>query len=286
MKTTLRRSLASILIGLTTGALATPSRAQSIGVYSSPTGEDNCIAVLPSQELFELYVVVTPAAEGNTGTLSSVHFEIPTSYLPFGMIYIEYVPVFAGTTFSRFDHNDVTVNFGSCEPWPIQVLTIRALCFAPPPDCSDIWISAIEARDCNNQVVTLSGGPTFARSTLDSLCGLAPPTHPYPADGATNVARDVVLTWDGMMGQHSCDGPDYFSPCFGTTPDPPIVTTEWRRSYDPPGLLQTNTTYYWKVFGVRPGIGDVSTPVWSFSTGPGPVSTHPTTWGRIKALYR
>jgi hypothetical protein len=118
---------------------------------------------------------------------------------------------------------------------------------------------------------------------VDTLCTLIAPSNPYPADGATSVPRNVVLTWNEMEGPDYCSTVKDYTVYFGTTPDPPLVTTDGYTFYDPPGSLQENTTYYWRVVGIRAGF--VSSPLWTFSTG-APVSVEQSTWGRIKALYR
>jgi hypothetical protein len=56
-----------------------------------------------------------------------------------------------------------------------------------------------------------------------------------------------------------------------------------------PGPLEPYTTYYWRAgnwcVGCYHGEGAISD-TWSFTTGAGPVPAEPSTWGRVKALYR
>ncbi|MHC4336235.1 MAG: LamG domain-containing protein, partial [Planctomycetota bacterium] len=89
---------------------------------------------------------------------------------------------------------------------------------------------------------------------------------PYPADGATEVARDVVLIWkpgdyaashDVYFGRDWDDVNDMTEPC-----DTPALGNEL---YDP-GLLELKASYYWRV-------DEVNDPcvwrgqVWGFTVG-------------------
>lgn len=55
-----------------------------------------------------------------------------------------------------------------------------------------------------------------------------------------------------------------------------------------PGTLAPHTTYYWQAVEycacgqVYPGYSEV----FSFTTGDGPLAVEPSTWGRVKAMYR
>jgi hypothetical protein len=83
-------------------------------------------------------------------------------------------------------------------------------------------------------------------------------TNPYPADGATDVPIDVVLSWSPGHGALMYDV------YFGTSSPPPWIGKLVETSYDP-GTLEPGTTYFWRVndftaMGTNPG------PVWSFTT--------------------
>ena len=117
----------------------------------------------------------------------------------------------------------------------------------------------------------------------DGSCShIVPPSHPIPSDGETGVPLLVDLSWDHatpVCQAVLCSGePD--SLFLGTTPGPPGVG-----KFDSPhrvGPLLPATTYYWRVDS---NCVDSTGPVWSFTTTNN-VATQPTTWGRIKALYR
>jgi len=88
------------------------------------------------------------------------------------------------------------------------------------------------------------------------------PRGPQPADGATDVNPNTLLTWRAGREAVSHDV------SLGTDPDDlALVDTIGPRSYDP-GALDLGTTYYWKVDEVN----DAAVPavwegdIWSFST--------------------
>ncbi|MGD8500541.1 MAG: metallophosphoesterase, partial [Phycisphaerales bacterium] len=65
--------------------------------------------------------------------------------------------------------------------------------------------------------------------------------NPSPADGATEVAIDGVLEWAAGAGAES------HNVYFGTTNPPPFVQNQAGTIYDPPGTMDYETTYYWRI---------------------------------------
>jgi hypothetical protein len=96
---------------------------------------------------------------------------------------------------------------------------------------------------------------------------------PKPKDGKTEVARDVVLSWRAGMtaASHSLYFGTDFNDVNQASPDDPrnvlISQGMTETSYDPPGLLEFNQTYYWRVDEVNDQ--DPNSPwrgnVWSFT---------------------
>jgi hypothetical protein len=89
-----------------------------------------------------------------------------------------------------------------------------------------------------------------------------PATIVSPANGATDVSRTSDINWNAGAGTASHDV------YFGTDPTPDageFVGNQAGATYDP-GLLTSNTTYYWAIDEVN-GIGTTVGPVWSFTTG-------------------
>jgi hypothetical protein len=92
----------------------------------------------------------------------------------------------------------------------------------------------------------------------------SPAGQPYPADGATNVNTVLVLSWITGSGATSHDI------YFGMDPSPPFIGSQSASTFNP-GILEADTTYYWRIDengdqGTTPGT------VWSFTTGSNPES--------------
>ncbi len=61
-----------------------------------------------------------------------------------------------------------------------------------------------------------------------------------PANAATNIPKNTTLSWTAPSSAISYDV------YFGTSPGAPMVANQTSTTYNP-GLLNANTTYYWKV---------------------------------------
>ncbi len=97
---------------------------------------------------------------------------------------------------------------------------------------------------------------TITQTGSDSL--VPPPSNPSPANASVGVALTPTLSWTGSSGASS------YSVYFGTSPNPPMVTSTASTSYAP-GSLIPGVTYYWMVVANNVG-GSNSSPVWSFIT--------------------
>ena len=110
------------------------------------------------------------------------------------------------------------------------------------------------------------------------------PNTPFPADGAVNVARDLTFCWEQQLA--TCVENHTPELHFGTNPNPTWIACDLTQNGTEmccdPGLLEPNTTYFWRV--LVPSTGHSPAP-WSFTTGER-VSVHPSTWSRVKHLYR
>ncbi len=88
-------------------------------------------------------------------------------------------------------------------------------------------------------------------------------TNPVPANSATNVTTNAVLSWNAAQG---ATGYDVY---FGTTPSPSIISSNQAGlTYTPVSGLLRNTLYYWKVIPRTAG-GPGSGTTWSFTSGNG-----------------
>lgn len=89
------------------------------------------------------------------------------------------------------------------------------------------------------------------------------PSNPTPNNGAVNINIDTTLAWNCIdADEHDL----IFNIYFGIASDPPLVATGLSVNSWNPGLLSTNTTFYWKIVAYDfPGDSTVGN-IWSFST--------------------
>ncbi len=91
----------------------------------------------------------------------------------------------------------------------------------------------------------------------------AEPSEPIPANGAIDVETNINLSW-------VCSDPDgddlTYNIYFGTTEIPPLVVTNNPDTTWNPGLLNLNTTYYWKIVAYDIYGDSTQSAVWNFTT--------------------
>jgi len=111
---------------------------------------------------------------------------------------------------------------------------------------------------------------------IDIILAIAPEAarSPYPGKEATDVPRDVVISWVPGAGVSAHDV------YFGTNLDDVVAASranpmgvlvsqgQTATEYDPTGLLEFETTYYWRIDEVLTGGGIYKGDVWSFTTEP------------------
>jgi hypothetical protein len=116
----------------------------------------------------------------------------------------------------------------------------------------------------------LEEGGTYLEGVFD------PPPEalkPNPADGQTDVTRDVVLNW--RPGRHADTHNVYFGTDFNDVNEANLADTrgvlfsqnQEELTYDPPGVLNLEQTYYWRIDEVNDA--ESNSPwkghVWSFT---------------------
>lgn len=185
----------------------------------------------------------------------------------------------------------ITIDLGGCvTDTPVTVLTIYYL-GGPASSCCYWTVGSWPGPDAYSyEFVDCDGvtrlGASAVNSRIYTCCesyDVLSPYEPSPPDGATGVSTEVVLEWllpDLRCGEwiDLATHPPYPGPR-------PSDNFDYFTSYQPPEPLEANTTYYWQVrLQCDLDTGTLS-PVWTFTTGDGPVTTEATTWGRIKALY-
>ena len=90
------------------------------------------------------------------------------------------------------------------------------------------------------------------------------PSNPFPYDEETGVYIDTYVKWKG--GDLNNDDVTY-DIYFGTNITPPLVSENQSETvYYPPGVLDFNNTYYWKIVAWDEYNSSSSGPIWSFTT--------------------
>jgi len=109
------------------------------------------------------------------------------------------------------------------------------------------------------------------RTTTVVAIGAPQASNPDPADGATDVSRDVVLGWKPGAYAPPVNGHKvFFSKNFNDVNDGIGGVTQDANSYSPAQLLDFGTTYYWRIDEVNgpPDYTVYKGDVWSFTTEP------------------
>lgn len=120
-------------------------------------------------------------------------------------------------------------------------------------DFSSVW-----SIDANS-----NGGYPYLQALAVYVAPPAKATDPTPEDGATKLAVDVTLGWQGSAGAESYDL--YFG-----SANPPVTRIAAglaETAYAPPSTLAYGTTYFWRV-DAKNSIGTTAGDVWTFSTLP------------------
>jgi len=139
---------------------------------------------------------------------------------------------------------------------------------SPPPyfaEVSDSYLDTGSLSACTTyywKIVAKNGygeveGPEWSFSTVN----IPPETFSNlsPSNGETGVGLDTELDWEDSSGAASYDV------YFGESSPPPYVTTVTESDYAP-GILNTETTYYWYVVA-KNACGESTGDEWSFTSG-------------------
>jgi hypothetical protein len=188
--------------------------------------------------------------------------------------------------------NGIELDLGCSGGGTVGTLTVL---FSSTPLCSPWTTGDAEVEDCNGNLrpvevlASLVGGGTCL-GCFQHCMGLQP-SNLFPPDAATDVPTNTTLTWEGgVLG-------DDYSNCWiriGTTPDcsdAQLIAVPCTEDHNIVlDFLQPATTYYWQASwqyiadGCSRGTNGISA-VQSFTTED-PLAAEPTTWGRVKSIYR
>jgi VCBS repeat-containing protein len=94
------------------------------------------------------------------------------------------------------------------------------------------------------------------------------PSNPNPADGATDVSTYAILSWTG--GDPEGDNVTYDVYLGDISPPPKVSSNQTTNSYNPPGELQNDTTFYWQIISWDEHGASTDGAIWSFTTEPEP----------------
>ena len=130
--------------------------------------------------------------------------------------------------------------------------------------------SASTAGTANTNTMKFSPSVLPAQGLIFRYQLASPPADPpacvavfSPSDAATNAAKNPTLSWSAATGL-----PTSYDVYFGTSMTPPLVTNVSAATFSYlPGLLDANTTYYWKIVPKNDNGDAVDCPVFSFTTG-------------------
>jgi len=160
------------------------------------------------------------------------------------------------------DPKTYDVYFGTSNPPPKVASNQSDLEYCPPDildfDTTYYWKIVVWDNQGNSKI-----GPIWSFTTRGNDAPNTP-SNPDPNDEETEVPINTNLHWTG--GDPDDDEVTY-DVYFGTTNPPPQVTgNQSSTTYNPPGLLDFETTYYWKI--VAWDIYGYSTtgPIWEFTT--------------------
>ena len=115
-------------------------------------------------------------------------------------------------------------------------------------------------------------GSTWSFTTQSGL-----PFNPIPGDGALTVNTDINLTWLPSIT------PQSYNIYFGTTNPPAFRINQMQTTYNP-GILSTNTTYYWRVDQIG-AFGTIVGDLWTFTTAADAQSNY-TLVGKVMCGYQ
>ena len=97
------------------------------------------------------------------------------------------------------------------------------------------------------------------------------PSDPNPINGSIDVGVDVILSWSG--GDPDSGDQVYYDIYFGIESQPPFVETvgpypaeQTIISWDPPGMLDYETYYYWQIMPYDEQVCTLPGPIWEFQT--------------------
>ena len=128
-----------------------------------------------------------------------------------------------------------------------------------------VLIFSQDPANASTGVLEAEADPGSDAALLHVEAVVAAATGPSPANGATDVPLDTILSWWPGFGAVSHDG------YMGTSSPPAFIGNTPEVTFDPVdfGGLAPSTTYYWQLNAVQADGTTHTGAVWSFTTAPG-----------------
>jgi hypothetical protein len=126
----------------------------------------------------------------------------------------------------------------------------------------------LQIKDGNGSVASTTSQVTVANSSPNT------PGNPTPPDGSLDQGINVTLSWQG--GDPDSGDTVTYDVYFGTSSNPPLVSSGQTGTTYNPGTLNYLTFSYWKIVATDNHGASSLSPVWSFVTQVEPVSQAPT----------
>jgi hypothetical protein len=159
------------------------------------------------------------------------------------------------------DDDPVTYSVGMGTSLPLAVVAtgLTDNSYAPPTlTAGTRYYWSVRASDG----VSTTTGPVWSFTIIPANQAPYMPYKPSPADHASDVPTDQVLTWRSSDPDRD---PLTYTIALGTSNPPPVVATDLSTaSYDPP-TFTADVKYYW-VVTVTDGLNTIVGPTWSFMT--------------------
>lgn len=160
------------------------------------------------------------------------------------------------------DPKTYDVYFGDSNPPPKVASNQSELGYCPGDvlDFDTTYYWKIVVWDNQSNSIT---GPIWSFTTRGNDAPNTP-SNPDPSDEETDVYINTDVSWTGG----DPDGDDVtYDVYFGTSTSPPLISeNQSSASYSPPGVLDFDTTYYWKIVTWDQYGYTTSGPMWSFTT--------------------
>ena len=240
----------------------------------------------------------TPACPMPLGQMVTVYVKLFKTAGPVKTAHFKLVPSCTGAAI--FGPVDYDVTFSNCIT---DGATIASFPVITPASCSNSWgfyfdvvpatgETSIQLTDCDGYpMVGIDAIRPIDGPPCDDLGSAIAPYRPTPADGATNVPTNTLLSYVG-----SANAIEFAShPLTYSSDDiicgyPYCLPGQSPCAYPvDPGLLQPHTTYFWRAYSFYPThdwCDNVTSQAFTFTTGDGPLAAQPATWGSVKAMYR